>query len=70
MIATARKYTLPPAVSRQFEFSRFQHQWIASAYEALIPVAAGRIERTEPQRSNAGIAQRATRATRPSAVGA
>ena len=70
MIATSRKYTSPPTVSRQFEFSRLQHQWIACAYEALIPVASGRIERTEPQRSNAGIAKRAARATRPSAVGA
>ena len=40
MIATSRKSTSPPTISRQFEFSRFQDQKIACAYEVLIPVVS------------------------------
>jgi len=70
MIATSRKATFPHTISRQFEFSRIQHQRIVCAYECLIPVASGRLERDEPQRSNAGIAKRGAGGVRPSAVGA
>jgi len=70
MIATSRKSTFPPPISRQFEFSRLQNQRIACAYEALIPVATGRLERTEPRGGNAGTTERGIGATRPSAVGA
>ena len=70
MIATSRKSTFPSLICRQFEFSRLQDQRLASAYEALIPAASGRIERTEPRRSNARISERGTETTRPSAVGA
>jgi hypothetical protein len=70
MIATSRKSTFPSLISRQFEFSRLQDQRLACAYEALIPVLPGRVERTEPRRSNAGISERGIGATRPSAMGA
>ena len=44
MIATSRKSASRPAISRQFEFSRFEQQTLASAYEALIPVVSRRAE--------------------------
>ena len=70
MIATSRKSTFPSLISRQFEFSRLQDQRIACAYEALIPIASVRLERTEPRRSNAGVYEGGIGATQPSAVGA
>jgi len=70
MIATSRKSTFPSLISRQFEFSRLQDQRIACAYEALIPAASARLERTEPRGRNAGITKRDMGATRPSAMGA
>jgi hypothetical protein len=38
MIASSRKSTLNPPVTRHFEFTRLQGQLIALAYQALIPV--------------------------------
>ena len=40
MIATSRKSTFPPTISRHFEFTRLQNQLIALAYQALIPVSS------------------------------
>jgi hypothetical protein len=51
MIATSRKSTLSPPVSRRFEFTRLQNQSIALAYQALIPVVSRHLERLGP-RSN------------------
>jgi hypothetical protein len=55
MIATSRKSTFPPNISRQFEFTRIQAQVIALAYQALIPLISeplqqprGRIGRNQP----------------------
>ena len=70
MITTSGKSTFPSHISRQFEFSRLQDQRLTSAYEALIPVVSGRVERTEPRRSNAGISEKGIGTIRPSAVGA
>lgn len=70
MILSSRKSTFPSLISRQFEFSRLQNQRLACAYEALIPVVSGRVERTEARRSNAGGSDRSIGATPPSAVGA
>ena len=38
MIASSRKSTLSPPVTRHFEFTRLQAQLIALAYQALIPI--------------------------------
>ena len=46
MIATSRKSTLSPPVSRRFEFTRLQNQSIALAYQALIPVVSRHLERS------------------------
>ena len=70
MIATSGKSTFSSLICRQFEFSRLQDQRLTSAYEALIPVVSGRVERTEPRRSNAGISEKGIATIRPSAVGA
>ena len=51
MIATSRKSTLSPLVTRHFEFTRLQNQSIALAYQALIPVVSRHLERSRP-RSN------------------
>ena len=61
MIASSRKPTLSPAVTRHFEFTRLQGQLIALAYQALIPViscpaktAGSRLDRNQtsvPRRS-------------------
>jgi hypothetical protein len=37
MITSPRRSALSPPVIRQFEFTRFQDQSIAVAYQALIP---------------------------------
>jgi hypothetical protein len=51
MIATSRKSTLSPPVTRRFEFTRLQNQLIALAYQALIPVVSRHLERPR-SRSN------------------
>ena len=51
MIATSRKSTLSPPVTRRFEFTRLQSQSIELAYQALIPVVSGHLERPR-SRSN------------------
>jgi hypothetical protein len=51
MIATSRRSASRPAVSRQYEFSRFEDQTLALAYEALIPVISRRPE-CGPRRRN------------------
>lgn len=40
MIASSGKSSSPPVVARRFEFSRSQDETLASAYEALIPIAS------------------------------
>ena len=52
MIATSRKSTLSPPVTRRFEFTRLQYQLIALAYQALIPVVSRHLERPRPGRGN------------------
>jgi hypothetical protein len=46
MIATSRRSTLSPPVTRHFEFTRLQNQSIALAYQALIPVVSRHLERS------------------------
>jgi hypothetical protein len=45
MIATSRKSTLSPPVTRRFEFTRLEKQSIALAYQVLIPVVSHHLER-------------------------
>jgi len=52
MIATSRKSTLSPPVTRRFESTRLQNQLIALAYHALIPVVSRHLERPRPGRGN------------------
>ncbi len=70
MIATSRKFVCAPTISRQFEFSRLQHQTLACAYEALIPAASRRLERCRPRYPDDGLVGSRTASHRPSAVGA
>jgi hypothetical protein len=58
MIASSRKSTLNPPVTRDFEFTRLQGQLTALAYQALIPVISCpaktdgvRLDRNQPTRS-------------------
>jgi hypothetical protein len=48
MIATSRKSTFSPPITRHFEFTRLQNQLIARAYEALVPVVSRHVERPQP----------------------
>jgi hypothetical protein len=45
MITYQRRSVLSPPVTRGFEFTRFQNQLIALAYQALIPVVSRNLER-------------------------
>jgi hypothetical protein len=69
MIATSRKPSFPPTISRQFELSRLQDQRIACAYEMLIPSACRRLERTKLRRG-AETTKRGAGPARTPAVGA
>jgi hypothetical protein len=58
MIASSRKSTLSPTVTRHFEFTRIQGQLTALAYQALIPVIScaaktegARLDRNQPTRA-------------------
>jgi hypothetical protein len=45
MMTSPRRSVLSPPVTRCFEFTRFQNQLIALAYQALIPVVSRHLER-------------------------
>jgi len=47
MIASSRRSTLSPPVTRYFEFTRLHDQLITLAYHALIPVISCRMERQQ-----------------------
>jgi hypothetical protein len=58
MIASSRKSTLSPSVTRNFEFTRLQTQLTALAYQILIPVIScsvktevARLGRSQPTRA-------------------
>ena len=46
MITSQRRSALSPPVTRHFEFTRFQDEVIALAYQALIPVVSRHLERS------------------------
>ena len=54
MIASSRKSTLSPPVTRHFDFSRLQDQLITCAYEALIPVVSTSPRKTARSRLRQG----------------
>ena len=60
MIASSRKSTLSPPVTRHFDFNRLQGQLIALAYQALIPVVScpAKTEGGRPGRNQPTGAQR------------
>jgi len=66
MIATSRKSTLSPLVTRHFEFTRLQNQLIALAYQALMPIVSRHLERPRPRPSRN---QRTTIQSRQSKAG-
>jgi hypothetical protein len=45
MMTSPRRSSLSPPIIRSFEFTRFQKQSIAWAYQALIPVVAHHLPR-------------------------
>jgi hypothetical protein len=45
MITSPRRSVLSPPITRHFEFTRFQNQSIALAYQALIPVVSRHLGR-------------------------
>jgi hypothetical protein len=56
MITSPRRCLLSPRVTRHFEFSRLQDQFIATAYHTLIPVVSRPLERRRsrcPEREQA-----------------
>jgi hypothetical protein len=70
MIASSGKSSPPPIVSRQYEFSRFYEQILASAYEALIPVASTRAKLPHTRAGDLPRATTRNEGPRSSAVGA
>jgi hypothetical protein len=60
MIASSRKSTLSPHVTRHFDFNRLQGQLTALAYQALIPVVScpAKTEGGRPSRNQPTGAQR------------
>jgi len=70
MIATSRRSASTPAISRQYEFSRLEDQRLASAYEALVPVASRRLAGLHPERPESQTARTRERFPQPSAMGA
>jgi len=45
MITSSRRCLLSPRITRHFEFSRLQDQFIATAYHTLIPIVSRPVER-------------------------
>jgi len=70
MIATSRKSASSPTVCRQYEFSRLEHQTLARAYGALIPVVSRRLDRIEVPGHTAEITPMSKRFPPPTAAGA
>ena len=52
MITSTRRQTLSPTVTRHFSFTRLHDQFIARAYQALIPVVSRSLERPPSRRRN------------------
>jgi hypothetical protein len=52
MTTSSRRSTLSPPVVRNFEFTRFQSQLIAVAYQVLIPVVSRNLARSQPRSSH------------------
>jgi hypothetical protein len=50
MITSPRRSIRTPAVTRQFEFTRLQDQFLALAYQSLIPVVFRHPERPRLRR--------------------
>jgi hypothetical protein len=70
MIATSRRSASGPAISREYEFSRFADQSLASSYEALVPVVSQRAE-SGPRRTDDGeVLSSVHRSPQRSAAGA
>ena len=70
MIATSRRSASGPAISRQYEFSRFEHQTLASAYEALIPVISRQAKSGRRRPNNREVLNSVHQSTQRSAAGA
>ena len=70
MIATSRKSTLSPPVSRRFEFTRLQNQSIVLAYQALIPVVSRHLERPRSRSNDSELANTTIQRRRSQARGA
>jgi hypothetical protein len=51
MTTSSRRSTLSPPVVRNFEFTRFQNQLIALAYQVLIPIVSRDLARSQPRSS-------------------
>jgi hypothetical protein len=70
MIANSRRSASKRLVVRQYEFSRFQGETFACAYEALIPAVARCLERARSARRGAEVTAMVDRLRRTSATGA
>ena len=70
MIATSRRSGSIPTICREYEFSRFQDQTLASAYEAFIPVISRLPEGLPRRRNDRQAASGVHRSARRSAAGA
>jgi hypothetical protein len=70
MIASPRRRSLSPCVTRHFEFTRLQDQSIAIAYHTLIPVVSGPLERLRSRCGQDGPAAAMIQSLRTKAGGA
>jgi hypothetical protein len=52
MIAFSRRSAPNLPITRQFEFTRLQNQFLAHAYQALIPVVSRRLEQAGSRHSD------------------
>jgi len=70
MIATSRKSSSRPAISRRYEFSRLEDQMLASAYEALIPAVTRRPQCVSRRRDSCEASANVRRSQERSVAGA
>jgi hypothetical protein len=70
MMTSPRRSALSPPVIRHFEFTRFQNQAIALAYQVLIPILSRHLERPRSRRNDNESAQTTIASLRSKAQGA
>jgi hypothetical protein len=70
MITSPRRTPLSLPVTRSFEFTRFEGQLIARAYQVLIPIVSRPLERPRSPRSDIKLSTTTFRGLQSQAEGA